>query len=84
MGITGRGMGHRRKGRADFVELGESVPAIQLVLAVAKYCGFFSVWMTVFREFVEVRRALVDEFPGTAGTCFDQHGNFVRRPHSPI
>lgn len=72
------------KCRADFVVLGESEPALRLVVQAAKYCGFFSVWMTVFREFAEVKRALVEEFPGTALTCFDHAGNSIRRPHSPI
>ena len=72
------------KCRADFVVLGESRPALSLVLAAAKYCGFFSVWMTVFCEFSEVKTALIEEFPGTARTCFDQAGNAIRRPCSPI
>ena len=72
------------KCRSDFVKLGESGPALRLVLKVAKYCGFFSVWMTVFREFAEVKQALVEEFPGTARTCFDDAGNAFRRRNSPI
>ena len=72
------------KCRADFVVLGESDPALRLVLDVAKYCGFFSVWMAVFREFSEVKQALVEEFPGTARTCFDYAGNAIRRSCSPI
>jgi hypothetical protein len=72
------------KCRDNFVVLGESGPALQLVLEAAKFCGFFSVWMTVFSEFSEVKQALVEEFPGTAQACFDHAGNAIRRPCSPI
>lgn len=72
------------KCRANFLALEESDPALRLVLQAAKYCGFFSVWMTVFGEFIEVKQALVEEFPGTAQTCFDHAGNSIKRPHSPI
>ena len=40
--------------------------------------------MAVFREFVEVKQAPVDEFRGNVPTCFDHAGNSVERLHSPI
>ena len=72
------------KCRADFVSLGEAGSALGLVLEAARFCGFFSVWMTVFREFADVKQALVEEFPGTARRCFDHAGNAIRRRNSPI
>ena len=67
------------KCRSDFEASGESDAALRLVLEVARYCGFFSVWMTVFDEFSAVKRALIEEFPGTARACFDHAGDAVRR-----
>ena len=72
------------KCRSYFETLGESDAALRLVLEAAKYCGFFSVWMTVFHEFSAVKRALIEEFPGTARTCFEHAGNAIKRPCSAI
>lgn len=33
--------------------------------------GFFSIWMTVFEDDPNVRKLLIDAFPGTAKDCFD-------------
>ncbi len=46
-------------------------------LALAK--GFFTVWLTVFESFVEVRKALIHKFEGTATTCFDSSSNAINR-----
>lgn len=45
----------------------------------AKGYGFFSVWMTVFEEEVSVRNALVQAFPGTNRSCFDDKGAPIKR-----
>jgi uncharacterized protein (TIGR02646 family) len=44
---------------------------IQLIVNLALAQGFFSVWMTVFASDLDVRRALIAAFPGTATTCYD-------------
>ncbi len=41
------------------------------IVATAIATGFFSVWMTVYENDVEMRRRLVAAFPGTAADCFD-------------
>ncbi len=41
--------------------------------------GFFSVWMTVFRDEIEVRKVLINQFKA-AGDCFDVNTEPVRRP----
>lgn len=41
----------------------------------ASFIGFFSVWMTVFREFPLVRQHLIRSFRGTATSCFDALGD---------
>lgn len=44
------------------------------IVNLARGYGFFSVWMMVFSNEVEVRKALIEAFPGTAEDCFDEHG----------
>ncbi len=41
--------------------------------------GFFSVWMTVFRNEVEIKNLIIEVFMGTAKDCFDANGNPLRR-----
>lgn len=51
------------------------------ITIMAKSCGFFSVWMMVFKEEKKVKKSLIKAFRGTASDCFDDDGNAVRRPH---
>lgn len=45
---------------------------LKWVVINALNCGFFSVWMTVFSSYPDVRNALIDAFAGTrASGCFD-------------
>lgn len=41
--------------------------------------GGWSIWFTVFRDYREVREALVTEFPGTSPECFDEDFNPIPR-----
>ena len=50
----------------------------------ARGYGFFSVWMMVFEEEKEVRKALIDAFPGTERGCFDEMTEPVRRQDSEL
>ena len=70
--------------RSSFERLGESDEAIELVLVAAKGYGFFSVWMAVFGGYSRVKRALIEEFPGTADSCFNGEGEAVKRRCSVI
>lgn len=70
--------------RTKYTLLGESETALELVIEVAKGLGFFSVWLTVFKEFSAVRKTLIASFPGTAGSCFAQNGTSVPRPNAII
>lgn len=36
----------------------------------------WSIWFTVFKGHDEVRKALIDEFPGTAKDCFDANNHY--------
>jgi hypothetical protein len=72
------------KCRDDFEALARSVQARDLVLKVAKSTGFFSVWMTVFDNYPDMKRELIKLFPGTAMSCFDSDGKPIDRPASII
>lgn len=54
------------------------------ILNMAKGYGFFSIWMMVFEEDVEIKNALIDVFPGISKECFDKNGNPVRREKGVI
>ncbi|MCI5584288.1 MAG: HNH endonuclease [Lachnospiraceae bacterium] len=49
------------------------------IVAMAKGYGFFSVWMMVFEKEPDIRQALIQAFPGTSLSCFDEEGNAKRR-----
>jgi hypothetical protein len=53
---------------------------ISSIINLAKASGNWSIWMCVFENSPEVRKALVDlaNFPGIA-SCFDANGNPLRR-----
>ena len=55
----------------------------QIVIA-AKGHGFWSVWMTVFRNDADILRRLIEAFSGTAKDCFDANGLPVDRPGGTI
>jgi len=41
------------------------------VVRVARFSGFFSIWMKVFEGDADMRRRFIDAFVGTATDCFD-------------
>ena len=70
--------------RANFETLGKSNQALELIIDVAKGFGFFSVWFTMFDGYDKVRRVLIETFPGTATSCFDEKGEAIKRRGSVI
>ena len=58
--------------------------ARELVVEAAEGYGFFSVWLTVFADDLETKRALIAVMPGTATECFDSNANPVARPGGRI
>ena len=46
-------------------------PLMRQIVRTALSSGYFSIWMTVFREDVEMRKMFIESFPGTAADCFD-------------
>lgn len=69
------------KCRDLFESLEKADAARDLVLKVAKSNGFFSVWMTVFNDYPDIKRELIKSFAGTAISCFDPKGNPIERPN---
>ena len=55
-----------RDGRAD----------VETIIDLAKAEGHWSIWFTVFTGYNEVRKALIESFPGTAACCFDAANNY--------
>lgn len=55
------------------VDANPDIDAVRrLAVKVAERAGFFSIWMTVFSDDVDMRNRLIDAFPGTRGSgCFD-------------
>ena len=48
--------------------------------------GGWSIWFTVFKGVDEVRKRLIDDFPGTAKNCFDANNHYepiFRNPNDP-
>lgn len=45
---------------------------LETIVMLAKASGFFSVWMTVFKDIKVVKRALLNSFPGTRKEYFEE------------
>ena len=45
---------------------------LNAMIADIKLNDCWSIWFTVFKEHREVRKALVEQFPGTSYECFDE------------
>lgn len=54
------------------------------IIDTATSTGFWSVWMTVFQDDADMRRRLIEAFPGTAKACFDENTQPIQRPGGQI
>lgn len=61
-----------KKGKDSEVELRGLIKSE--ILCNAGHCGFFSTWLTVFREEPEILTELINVFPGTNLRCYDEMG----------
>lgn len=59
---------------------GDTVQKREKIVRNALNSGFWSVWMTVFADDVDMRHRFVLAFPGTCGDCFDGEMGLVSRP----
>ena len=69
---------------AEFLEADDSDPMRTLAIEVAKGRGFWSVWLTVFNDDVDMCRRLINAFSGTTTECFDDDTNVLPRPGGKI
>jgi uncharacterized protein (TIGR02646 family) len=46
--------------------------------------GFWSIWMTVYEDDPDMRKRLIEAFPGTAQDCFDENSTPFLRPGGQI
>ncbi len=67
-----------------FEGLGRSAEARSLIVDIAKGYGFLSVWLTLFDTYPDVKVALIEAFPGTAKSCFDDTGRALNRPGGAV
>lgn len=58
---------------------GAGKEAARFVAEWAPDSGFFSIWLNIFKDYIEVKRALIKVFPGTATDAFDQNLNAINR-----
>lgn len=56
---------------------------VDTIVDLAKGYGYWSVWFTVFKGCDEVRKALIERFPGTAQECFDPNNGYEPIPRNP-
>ena len=59
---------------------------VETIIHLTKGYGCWSIWFTVFKEHDEVRKALIENFPGTAVECFDANNHYEpinRNPNNP-
>lgn len=56
---------------------------IETIIELVKGRGGWSIWFTVFRGYDEVRKALIEQFEGTAVNCFDPNNHYDPVPRNP-
>ncbi|MCK9636899.1 MAG: HNH endonuclease [Methylobacter tundripaludum] len=54
------------------------------IIDTATSTGFWSVWMTVFQDYADMRRRLIEAFQGTSEECFDHNTQPVQRAGGKI
>lgn len=57
---------------------------VYTIVDLVKGHGCWSIWFTVFKGHDEVRKALIEEFPGTAASCFDAQNHFEPICRNPL
>jgi len=58
--------------KEDLLRASNNVALRRAIVRTAESEGFFSIWMTVFRDDTDMCNRLIDTFPGVRGSgCFD-------------
>ena len=55
---------------------------VETIIELVKGRGGWSIWFTVFEGVDEVRKALINDFRGTAAECFDANNHYAPRPRN--
>ncbi|MCK6376833.1 MAG: hypothetical protein L6Q69_22415, partial [Zoogloea sp.] len=50
------------------------------IVRTVKIGSYWSVWMTVFKDYPEILREMIRAIPGTAVSCFDVNNNCAPVP----
>lgn len=53
------------------------------IISNAKYMGQWSIWFTVFKGIDSVRARLIEDFPGTCASCFDERNHYEPIERNP-
>lgn len=56
---------------------------LDCVIDYVRVAGFWSIWFTVFGGCDEVRRRLIEDFPGTSARCFDARNHYCPLERNP-
>lgn len=56
---------------------------IDCLIDYIKAAGCWSIWFTVFEGYDEVRKRMIEDFPGTAVQCFDPENHYMPVPRNP-
>ncbi|MEA5467711.1 HNH endonuclease [Spirulina sp. 06S082] len=56
----------------------------ELIVSTMETSGFWSVWMTVFKDDPDMLNRFIAAFPGTCQECFDSLGKPVPRPRGRL
>ncbi|MEA5553139.1 hypothetical protein VB713_19545 [Anabaena cylindrica UHCC 0172] len=54
------------------------------IVRTAQGQGFWSIWMTIFKDDPDMLQRFISAFPGTCGDCFDVQGKTIPRPKGRI
>lgn len=66
------------------LDLDDNAVDRERIVTMARGYGFFSVWMTVFKDDSDMRLRLINSLKGTSLECFDDEGNSVHRPGGQV
>ena len=69
---------------ARLKESGQDPLLADTIVEYASAKGFFSVWMTVFRNHPDVLKRFIKAFPGTDSECFDDKSHALPRPNGRL
>lgn len=57
---------------------------VETIVDLVKGYGCWSIWFTVFKGHDEVRKALIEQFPGTEISCFDPDNHYEPVTRNPL